>query len=97
MDDCPFGCPCDSYDCKQDKKSVLVLNFTPDSNKQVLIKFDGDVKTTLTICFILVFKVALTKTLNSLWELIQAHFIPVRQRSMVNYSSLVVLVVKTSR
>ena len=39
-DHCPFGCPCESFDCQPDKKSVLVLN-TWDSNTPVLIKFDG--------------------------------------------------------
>ena len=38
---CPFGCPCDAFDCQPDKKSVLVLN-TYSSNKPVLMKFDGE-------------------------------------------------------
>ena len=40
--DCPFGCPCDSFDCQPDKKSVLVVNTYRSSNKPVLIKFDGE-------------------------------------------------------
>ena len=41
--DCPFGCPCDKFDCQPDKKNVLVLNSSRSSNKQpVLIKFDGE-------------------------------------------------------
>ena len=39
--DCPLGCPCDSYDCEQDQKSVLVLSTIDSSNKPLLIKFDG--------------------------------------------------------
>ena len=42
QDDCPFGCPCDRFDCHPDKKSVLVLNTFSSSNKPVLIKFDGE-------------------------------------------------------
>ena len=38
---CPFGCPCDSFDCRPDKKSVLVLNTNGRRSKPVLIKFDG--------------------------------------------------------
>ena len=38
--DCLFGCPCESFECQPDKKSVLVLN-TRATNKPVLIKFDG--------------------------------------------------------
>ena len=40
-DDCPFGCPCDSFDCQPDKKSVLVLS-SNSLNKPVLIKYDGE-------------------------------------------------------
>ena len=41
-EECPFGCPCESYDCQPDKKSVLVLNdYISESNKLALIKFDG--------------------------------------------------------
>ena len=43
-EDCPFGCPCDSFDCQPDKKSVLVLNTSEYNNKPVLIKFDGKLK-----------------------------------------------------
>ena len=40
--DCPFGCPCDAFNCEPDKKSVLVLSTYFNSNiGQVLIKFDG--------------------------------------------------------
>ena len=39
--DCPFGCPCDAFDCEPDKKSVLVLNTNKSSSVPVLIKFDG--------------------------------------------------------
>ena len=40
--DCPFGCPCDSFNCQPDKKSVLVLNTVDRSaNLPVLIKSDG--------------------------------------------------------
>ena len=38
--DCPFGCPCDAFDCEPDKKSVLVLN-SMSTNVPVLIKYDG--------------------------------------------------------
>ena len=38
--DCPFGCPCDAFDCKPDKKSVLALN-SLSTNVPVLIKYDG--------------------------------------------------------
>ena len=93
-DDCPFGCPCESFDCQPDKKSVLVLN-TYSSNKPVLIKFDGKLMWKIAIWFIVVFKVALTKILDSLLDRIQAHIIPVLQRSMANYSFLVVLVAVT--
>ena len=89
-DDCPFGCPCDSFDCQPDKKSVLVLN-TFSSNKSMLIKFDGNLKWTITIWFIAVLKVASTKTLNSLWDRIRAYIIPVLQPSMANYLFLVVV------
>ena len=41
QDDCPFGCPCDSFDCQPDKKSVLVLNTFTSSQTPVLIKYDG--------------------------------------------------------
>jgi len=44
QDDCRFGCPCDSFNCQPDKKSVLVLNTSLSSNKPVLIKFDGGVE-----------------------------------------------------
>ena len=40
--DCPLGCPCDSFDCQPEKKSVLVLNNTFRSNKPLLIKFEGN-------------------------------------------------------
>ena len=40
-DGCPFGCPCDSFDCEPEKKSVLVLNTQVASNQPVLIKYDG--------------------------------------------------------
>ena len=40
--DCPLGCPCDSFDCQPDKKSVLVLNTESSKNKPKLIKFDGE-------------------------------------------------------
>ena len=41
-DNCRFGCPCESYDCEPDKKSVLVLNdYINESNKFALIKFEG--------------------------------------------------------
>ena len=43
QDNCPLGCPCDSFDCEPDKKSILVLN-TRSSNKPVLIKYDGKFK-----------------------------------------------------
>ena len=39
-DHCPYGCPCDDFDCEPDKKSILVLN-TQSSNKPVLIKYNG--------------------------------------------------------
>ena len=43
QDDCPLGCPCNSFDCQPDKKSVLVLNTWQTSTpKPVLIKFDGE-------------------------------------------------------
>ena len=42
QNDCPFGCPCDAFDCQADKKSVLVLNTYSSSNKPLLIKFDGE-------------------------------------------------------
>ena len=46
QNDCPFGCPCNSFACQPDKKSVLVLNTfysstEPGYTKPVLIKFDG--------------------------------------------------------
>ena len=44
QEDCPFGCPCDSFDCRPDKKSVLVLNTDSSSNIPILIKFDGKLK-----------------------------------------------------
>ena len=85
--DCPFGCPCDSFDCQPDKKSVLVFN---GSNKPVLIKFDGKLMLTITIGFIVMIEVVLKKTLNSLWDRMLLLIIPVRQRSMESYLFLVV-------
>merc|ERR1712131_204815 len=41
QDNCPFGCPCDSYACEPDEKSVLVLNTRSSSNQPVLIGFNG--------------------------------------------------------
>ena len=39
---CPYGCPCDGYDCEiSQKKSVLVLYTRENSNQPVLIKADG--------------------------------------------------------
>lgn len=41
---CPYGCPCDGYDCEiSQKKSVLVLYTRENSNQPVLIKADGGV------------------------------------------------------
>ena len=45
--DCPYGCPCNAFDCEPDKKSILVLStyqsfFEPVRNKPVLIQFDGE-------------------------------------------------------
>ena len=95
-DDCPFGCPCDSFDCQPDKKSVLVLN-TYSSNKPVLIKFDGEFNQQIIFdCKIV--KAVLTKTSISLWVRIPVHIIHVPQHSMVNYLFLVVMeAVKISR
>ena len=44
--DCPFGCPCDGFNCEPDKKSILVLS-TRNSNVPVLIKFDGKLRSSL--------------------------------------------------
>ena len=41
QNDCLFGCPCESFECQPDKKSVLVLH-TRSNTKPVLIKFDGE-------------------------------------------------------
>ena len=43
QDDCLFGCPCDSYQCQPDSKSVLVLNTYESNNVPVLIKFNGKI------------------------------------------------------
>ena len=39
--ECYAGCPCDEFECEPDKKSLLVLNTALESNKPVLIKYDG--------------------------------------------------------
>ena len=44
---CQVGCPCDSFDCEPDKKSILVLN-TVNTAKPHLIKYDGDEDTSLS-------------------------------------------------
>ena len=39
---CPYGCPCDGYQCEiSQKKSVLVLYTRESSTQPVLIKADG--------------------------------------------------------
>jgi len=43
--DCPFGCPCDAFDCIG--LSVLVLNTFSSSQVPVLIKYDGDINQNL--------------------------------------------------
>ena len=45
-DKCPYGCPCDDFECEPDKNSILVLN-TQSSNKPVLINYDGGVQNDL--------------------------------------------------
>ena len=42
QDECIFGCPCASFDCQPEKKSVLVLNTAYSSNKPLLINFNGE-------------------------------------------------------
>ena len=47
---CPYGCPCDGYDCEiSQKKSVLVLYTRENSNQPVLIKADGQLSTQVFI------------------------------------------------
>ena len=44
---CQVGCPCDSFDCEPDKKSILVLN-TVNTATPRLIKYDGKEDTSLS-------------------------------------------------
>ena len=43
---CPYGCPCDGYECEIfQKKSVLVLYTRENTNQPVLIRADGQFST----------------------------------------------------
>ena len=96
-EECPSGCPCESYDCQPDKKSVLVLNDQISySNSFVLIEFDGKLSLHIqsqenSIWFIVIVKVGFKKILTLLWASIPVHRFLVQRRSMVNYLCLVVM------
>ena len=47
-ENCPYGCPCDNYECAiPDKKSILVLSTYTSLRPSVLINYDGGVNRNL--------------------------------------------------
>ena len=89
-----MGCPCDSFDCQPEKKSVLVL-YSNQSNEPVLIEFDGKYIMNWDLRFIQMVEVVFKKISTSPWGQTQVLRTPVRQYSMVNYLFLVVMVHQT--
>ena len=89
-----MGCPCNSFDCQPEKKSVLVL-YSNQSNEPVLIEFDGKYIMNWDLRFIQMVEVVFKKISTSPWGQTQVLRTPVRQYSMVNYLFLVVMVHQT--